>query len=872
MPELRYGSSPHALQQVYFGFSTVDTNSAQALLPFFVVVFDILRPSPRSLPAPQSTPAKSSILRLSLPSRVLYAGAALAWAYFVIAARMHSPQTSAICFGATWGNISIPQSQLLMCIIDAILVVAVASIHLAGADKGFSGRKFTVLLFLVTGVYLMVRRYCFPPGPPQDLSRSWLQYGIYSSRVGLGDLTKDTIASSLALFCGISLLESLHPSAVALVATSLALLGSQILPLASSQASAVPLYAAAAVVSAICYFTLYRADSARLASTANLHRTLWVGHVGLVIFGLVSWLLLASKPASLAPYSAMDKMIADARQTAQEWKAQAGASKSLAEAVSEYRRRHGGMAPPPNFDKWYQFAVDKNATIIDDFGQIDQDMLPYWGLPPALIRSRIDYLYSYANVELGGLKIRDGKLLQSPHIPGTHRWMTDSIALMVEPFVKWLPDMDIPINLADECRITIPYDDMQRLKANASESFARAAAAKSLQSVGSNSASMQAPRTANFSDPADHDINPDLFNQNNHWQLYYDFIAETCPPDSKARNTRWVDRSVPCTHCAAPHSVATSRGMLLSNASLAFDLCHQPDMAYLDGFIMSPALIKGSHALFPIFSQGRVGGFSDILFPSPWNFVDKTVYDEETDMPWGDKKNDMFWRGSSTDGYTLDGAWRTFVRARFVHEAYQKALALAPTRKTPSTRPLFTVNASFVGDMHRCDHPDCDDERAQFEIWGKATFDSQDEQRTGLPPPMNFEEHWSYRHLIDMDGAGFSGRFLPFLQSQSLVYRAAVFKTWFDERITAWHHFVPVDARLGDSLWTAFEYLAGGDERRTKEGVNSGAESARRIAEQGREWASQALRKEDMQIYMFRLLLEWGRVTDDDREVMGFQV
>lgn len=43
-----------------------------------------------------------------------------------------------------------------------------------------------------------------------------------------------------------------------------------------------------------------------------------------------------------------------------------------------------------------------------------------------------------------------------------------------------------------------------------------------------------------------------------------------------------------------------------------------------------------------------------------------------------------------------------------------------------------------------------------------------------------------------------------------------------------------------------------------------------KIAEAGREWAGKVLRKEDMEIYMFRLLLEWGRLTDDRRDEIGF--
>jgi len=32
------------------------------------------------------------------------------------------------------------------------------------------------------------------------------------------------------------------------------------------------------------------------------------------------------------------------------------------------------------------------------------------------------------------------------------------------------------------------------------------------------------------------------------------------------------------------------------------------------------------------------------------------------------------------------------------------------------------------------------------------------------------------------------------------------------------------------------------------------------------------LRKEDMEVYMFRLLLEWGRLTDDKRTEVGFRL
>lgn len=42
------------------------------------------------------------------------------------------------------------------------------------------------------------------------------------------------------------------------------------------------------------------------------------------------------------------------------------------------------------------------------------------------------------------------------------------------------------------------------------------------------------------------------------------------------------------------------------------------------------------------------------------------------------------------------------------------------------------------------------------------------------------------------------------------------------------------------------------------------------ISNQGRSWAERVLRREDMEVYLFRLLLEWGRVVDERRDEIGF--
>ncbi len=45
---------------------------------------------------------------------------------------------------------------------------------------------------------------------------------------------------------------------------------------------------------------------------------------------------------------------------------------------------------------------------------------------------------------------------------------------------------------------------------------------------------------------------------------------------------------------------------------------------------------------------------------------------------------------------------------------------------------------------------------------------------------------------------------------------------------------------------------------------------AERIALGGREWAGKVLRREDMAVYVLRVLLEYARLGDERREHMGW--
>lgn len=63
-------------------------------------------------------------------------------------------------------------------------------------------------------------------------------------------------------------------------------------------------------------------------------------------------------------------------------------SSTLEEAFVEYVRRYKRL-PPKGFDKWWQFCVDNEVKIVDDYNQINHDIEPFLALSPEFFRERV---------------------------------------------------------------------------------------------------------------------------------------------------------------------------------------------------------------------------------------------------------------------------------------------------------------------------------------------------------------------------------------------------------------------------------------------------------------------------------------------------
>lgn len=499
-------------------------------------------------------------------------------------------------------------------------------------------------------------------------------------------------------------------------------------------------------------------------------------------------------------------------------------SQTLAEAVKEYRRRYG-MPPPPHFDKWFEFAKSNGVQLVDEFDTIYDLITPFWGLNPRTIRGRAKEALGYENFLLG-VAIRDHAVL---HMEGAEEWQQNATKGMMDKFIKYLPDMDLAFNIHDEPRVMVPHEDLVRLveKAKGLNMPASNANKKPI-----NDFSAQAPELSNAKSFEETKLT--RFNVFAH-QATWTNSRMSCPADSPARILEEEERTDDLSR------YGYSELGFVYNTTAMSDICLTPSLSTTFGFFNRPNAYNIVHDLFPIFSQSKISSYADIIYPSPWYWYEKVAYEEEKDKPWAEKEDKLYWRGSTTGGFSRSGGWRRQHRQNFVQKinAGDKAKIMVNhgTAETPKWeassvprgeyRELIDVAFSHVG---QCDPGDCEAQEQFFDV--KERVEQQDA--------------WGFKYLLDIDGNAFSGRFYAFLQSRSLTFKLSVFREWHYEWLRPWVHYVPLSLQ-GDDWLEAVRFF--GDS-------GQGNEEAEKIAVASRDWANKVVRKEDMEVWFFRLLLE----------------
>ncbi|KAK8096258.1 hypothetical protein PG999_014280 [Apiospora kogelbergensis] len=533
--------------------------------------------------------------------------------------------------------------------------------------------------------------------------------------------------------------------------------------------------------------------------------------------------------------------------------AMAKESHTLEEAAKAYRARRG-RHPPPGFKAWYEFAKDKKAIVVEDFwDQIYNDLNPFWGLDARRIRKEAwDYEMT--------INIRNGNASAESDWFWTQIWLS-----MIKTVEKHLPDMDIALNPMDEPRLVVPWEDINRYVQKEQESRVLVPP----KDVVSDFLKRPEPGT---------DRRPST--RNKKWEStepYWLIARRGCHPQSPARlagTVRSFDKTpafVPAN--ASPHQY---RGYT-SNFSLSTEFCHQPDLQGLQGIFIKPLSTSATKVLFPMFGGSKLAVNNEILLPAPmyWKEEERFTGDGYQGGLWADKMDGVIWRGVATGGRNKENNWKSFQRHRFVAMNNGTKLARAeaeveapvnfamplPEYKLAAQKDQKlgqwvreTTDVAFTELM-------CDDKLEKAKEWGHCVY-TDPHFSIELGQPLSYQ--FDFKYLPDIDGNSFSGRYLGFLRSTSLPIKSTMFREWHDSRLYAWKHFVPMDARFGD-YYGILEYFMGYGDK-----VKAHDAEAERIATAGKEWAEKVLRKEDMQVYVLRLLLEYARVSDDRRDTMGW--
>ena len=197
---------------------------------------------------------------------------------------------------------------------------------------------------------------------------------------------------------------------------------------------------------------------------------------------------------------------------------------------------------------------------------------------------------------------------------------------------------------------------------------------------------------------------------------------------------------------------------------------------------------------------------------------------------WERKAPTLVWRGTMTGGHQrpplAPGEWRRLHRHRLV----EWANGLGRTAPRPCGGGRVTCDVAFTAAFPNA-HPSYREQ--QLRDYPVAGAISQLEQSAA-------------KYILDVDGNSWTRRFIPLLHySGSLLLKLTVFEQPERTLLRPFAHYIPVDSLQPEELDATLSALD------REDGV------AASIARAGQEVTQRWLRKEDMQCYWFRLLLEY---------------
>ncbi|KAG2351994.1 glycosyl transferase family 90-domain-containing protein [Suillus spraguei] len=497
------------------------------------------------------------------------------------------------------------------------------------------------------------------------------------------------------------------------------------------------------------------------------------------------------------------------------------ASKTLDEAVAEYRRRY--YRPPPiHFEKWWDYVVAHNVQLPDEYDDIYQDLEPFWCIDFLDLQRTREQLEAQEQTVVIAKSDQSSVIkIVDYHLPqDSAPRLISSIERILELF------QDVDDLLPPFRAVFSPHDNPAMLSDYGVKSMALEAAAAGFTVTQNELPPIQRSGWRS----ACHPSSPA-------WQNPIDLDKL---PERPSHKTFISDHRLSMNPCLNP-SLFRSHGQFL-----AHNTGPDPKGTLIPRFSFCSTLVH--HDIPAAVSYGWVEDLPDSHNP---------LWEERVDER-------LLWRGSNTGIFHgANTRWRQGHRDHMVQfvndmEGTVDVLRSPLNDSEPIGEPVAwrkahlnpaLMDIQFARKAGSCS-PDLCDQLDKLYDWRKM----QTRQEAG-----------HYKYVFDVDGNGWSGRFKRLITSNSLVFKSSIYPEWFMDRVAPWVHYVPVQVDLSD-LYDSLTFFRGG-----LQGEGAHEDLAKKIAAAGREWSQTYWRKEDLTAYMFRLFLEYARVCSLDRDAMTYK-
>ncbi|KAJ6135536.1 hypothetical protein N7512_000696 [Penicillium capsulatum] len=470
-------------------------------------------------------------------------------------------------------------------------------------------------------------------------------------------------------------------------------------------------------------------------------------------------------------------------------------SKTYEAAHDEYQRRYH-VEPPAGFREWYEFAQSRQSVLIDDFDVMYSAIAPLWELSGQEVLEMMNSAQDFSKNELWRCQFsgRDAKTSCSHPHRSFDRNFQPFFDTILQDLGGALPDIKFLINHLDEPRVIFPPESMK-------------------------------------GDPRSRTLNSINPSQTSAWEV----LTDSCSLQESLEKVQTTTE------------VETLGLPFVTDIKSSLNLCLHPEYEEMHGIAQGPKSYRLFNGLVPILSTGSPSTMNDMLYPSASYMEREFTYQESHDIDWEDKRNNLYWAGSTTGGFATDREWWNFHRQRFVRLAQnlekgqhdyirERQGVLQRVKSSFFNGRLFDVALTRI---IQCRRKACRDQLSYFHL--KPWADKDRALKSQL--------------VFDLDGNGISGRYYKLLASKSTPLKQTIFREWHDDRLFPWVHYIPISQSM-EELPEIVSYLTSTEAGRVK---------AKQVADQGREWFTRAFREVDLTIYTYRLLLELARLQDPDR-------